>query len=712
MGIWSYLFGKAVYDTVKEVKKEVAQEKAQKQKEQQRLAVGLSEADRIYNFVSGLNTDFAPYVYRNKITIETEIAFDLSRVVCGNGFEIDKRLRLLNQIKSNPNDVSLRIQFIENQMQLLSFASFTGNDHSEDLFLIEECRHHIEYAMPKLNTLDSSVPIRYLLLAADSNLYIMQGNFTRAMKLCYKILTWRQMLNNIYKESFNYDSTEELYGYTVANIMSIFKAMGNKSRVSEVGRMFSAVLSYHKKFNNNAIHDAYTQARADSFMLSKEFSGFYLMAPDPRNSGTTILKSRLLPGETHYYTDYFSFNQNHLTNGGFCALIGSAPISASLLAHHRTKIEDFWCGRNSDTDKDAYSEEYCGIKNEVVSRAQNHSALLAIGKDIYENIVTPLSKENPEVKLYMSNLGVLFLPLFGAKFVYLNQGYFTTEQYDYLQGALESVYKDFDIGFTSEEFLSGNINAFDIVDDATCVSNTNVGKCWISIYELISKKSPKEQKDLLNQIADILVGGILSFANKGGNGNNLSKPLSELRNTLSISFETVVPLIEQQKEDNDSPIASNDKSADLQNIYTMTEALFEGNTNNLDAKSILDDFCMSISMVLSLSSKCPVDEQMDILKMCFNSLSVKVNIEAFIEAISNDDSMMEHLSTSYLFAIRLILMVSVEKDMRQEGMDIVTAMVDLLTEIENKIIAKYPSCGLKSFSINKITELLNVCNEE
>ena len=218
MGFWDFLFAKAVVDTAKEVKKEVEAEKIRKNIENQQIAYGNSDSEKIFNFVRKINKTIPPYKYKYKFDINSELSTEYTKL-CEEGRELDNRQNILSQLKSNPNSLSLNVRMIENLIGILGFNSFYDKNGAAELYFIEECRYYIEKTLPRAHTLPSGIGNKYLLLSIDAELYMMQGNFVCALKRYFEILSWPQMIMNIYNESWNFDCTEELYGYAVANMI-------------------------------------------------------------------------------------------------------------------------------------------------------------------------------------------------------------------------------------------------------------------------------------------------------------------------------------------------------------------------------------------------------------------------------------------------------------------------------------------------------------
>ena len=393
MGFWDFLFAKAVLDTAKEVKKEIDAEKTRKNIENQQIAYGNLDSEKIFNFVRKINKTIPPYKYKYQFDINSELSTEYTEL-CEEGRELDNRQNILSQLKSNPNSLSLNIRMIENLIGILGFNSFYDKNGAAELYFIEECRYYIEKTLPRAHTLPSGIGNKYLLLSIDAELYMMQGNFVCALKRYFEILSWPQMIMNIYNESWNFDCTEELYGYAVANIMSIFKILGLKQESYDISNLFHKVLQYHRKFNQENIKDEYTRAQADTYFPNTEFTGFHVYSANRRKM--SLLDWTTFP---QIYTDYHLFTKCGLEDGDLYFIYGPMPIRKELIEAQKQPVLDLLNGNECKTDFNAYDEKFITSIDSDVAREQDESDMLCISSDDhiseFSKLVEGLYVNNP-----------------------------------------------------------------------------------------------------------------------------------------------------------------------------------------------------------------------------------------------------------------------------------------------------------------------------
>ena len=393
MSFWDFLFAKAIVDTAKEVKKEVEAEKIRKNIENQQIAYGNSDSEKIFNFVRKINKTIPPYKYKHQFDIDSELSTKYADF-CGDSEELNERQNILYQLKSNPNSVPLNIKMIENLISLLNSNYFYDEDGTAALYFIEECRYYIEKTLPQAHTLPSGIGNKYLLLSIDAELYMMQGNFVCALKRYFEILSWAQMITNVYKESWDFDLTEELYGVAVSNVMSILKILGLRQNANDISALFHQVLQYHRKFNQESIKDEYTQARADTYFSHKNFSGFHVY-----NANSLNMSMLQWTRNTHFFSDYFIFIERVLVTDGFCFIRGAVPISKKLIEAQRLPVLDLLNGNQCETDFDAFSEKFKASNGREIMIEQDKTGIFGISGEIGQLIVDLLKN----IQIQMSN---------------------------------------------------------------------------------------------------------------------------------------------------------------------------------------------------------------------------------------------------------------------------------------------------------------------
>ena len=175
---------------------------------------------------------------------------------------------------------------------------------------------------------------------------------------------------NIYNESWNFDCTEELYGYAVANIMSIFKILGLKQESYDIGNLFHKVLQYHRKFNQENIKDEYTRAQADTYFPNTEFTGFHVYSANRRKM--SLLDWTTFP---QIYTDYHLFTKCGLEDGDLYFIYGPVPIRKELIEAQKQPVLDLLNGNECKTDFNAYNEKFLTSIDGDVAREQDESDL-------------------------------------------------------------------------------------------------------------------------------------------------------------------------------------------------------------------------------------------------------------------------------------------------------------------------------------------------
>lgn len=392
MGFWDFLFAKAVVDTAREVKKEVEADKARKNLENQRIMYGNSDSAKIFDFVGKINKTVPPYNYKYQFDIASELSTEHTEL-CEESDALDNRQRILNQLKFDPNNIALNIKMIENLIGMLDFNTFYDKNGADELYFIEECRYYIEKTLPRVHTLPSGIGNKYLLLSIDAELYMMQGNFVCALKRYFEILSWSQLIMNIYNESWSFDGTEELYGYAVANIMSIFKLLGLKQESNDISNLFHKVLEYQRKFSVANIKNEYTQAYADTYFPNTKFTGFHVYNANRRNM--SLLDWTTFP---QIFTDYHIFTMRPLEDGDLYFIYGSVPIRKELIEAQKQPVLDLLNGNECETDFNAYDEKFVASIDIDIAKEQDESDVSCIDSDDY---ISEFSKSVE--KLYANN---------------------------------------------------------------------------------------------------------------------------------------------------------------------------------------------------------------------------------------------------------------------------------------------------------------------
>lgn len=691
MSFWDFLFAKAVVDTAKEVKKEVEAEKIRKNIENQQIAYGNSDSEKIFNFVRKINKTIPPYKYKYQFDIDSELSTKYADS-CGDSGELNERQNILYQLKSNPNSVPLNIKMIENLISLLNSNYFYDEDGTDALYFIEECRYYIEKTLPQAHTLPSGIGNKYLLLSIDAELYMMQGNFVCALKRYFEILSWTQMITNVYKESWDFDLTEELYGVAVSNVMSILKILGLRQNANDISALFHQVLQYHRKFNQESIKDEYTQARADTYFPYKDFSGFHVY-----NANLTNTSMLHWTRNTHLFSDYYIFIQRELVADGFCFIRGAVPISKKLIEAQKLPVLDLLNGNQCETNFDAFSENFKASNGKEIMKEQDKTAIFGISGEIGKLLIDLFNKypnTNREHDIY----GMHCATLYAIKKVYDLVGTFNQQQLKGIEIIFETLYDQNDMGFTCADFINRSPIAFNKIDDAIEMSKERIGYFWNMLFSLINNEDKEQQDKLLEKICVIFCGGIKSFIyNNQCEKSSIDRICDEFKENLYNHFKKF-----SQKE----TVKQEIKNTHTTKFSKAINDLFANNPHGLEPDSMVGDFLNSLCFVMAFNVDPDTGDIAEVLNIYFSYCGLYISVEQFMNLISENENLFEHYATSYQMAINLMLHRGVEINDTSLAMQCIDKAVELFTEIENIVIEKYPDIIYKKLASEVILDIV------
>ena len=691
MGFWDFLFAKAVVDTAREVKKEVEADKARKNIENQRIMYGNSDSAKIFDFVSKINTTIPPYNYKHKFDIESELSTNFAEF-CGESEELDNRRHALYQLKSNPNSVPLNIKLIESLICLLNSTCFYDDEGTDALYFIEECRYYIEKTLPRAYTLPTGIGNKYLLLSIDAELYMMQGNFVCALKRYFEILSWGNMISNAYKESWDSDLTEELYGYVVSNVMSILKILGLKQYANDISSLFHKVLQYHRKFNLDAIKDDYTQARSDSFFPHTEFCGLHVYNAHLRS--TSMLEWTMTP---QFYTEYYVFNEYRISDGGFCFVRGAVPISNELIKSQKEPVLDLLIGNDCPTDFNAFSEEFKAANSKEIMKEQDKTGIFGVSGELGQ-LVVDLSTKHPNLGIQFDVFGMNCATLLALKMAHDLVGTFNERQTKGISLIFESLYDNNDMGFTYNDFMNRSPRAFDKIDNAIGMSKENVGSFWNTVYTLINAEEKEQQDKLLEQVNVMFCANIKGFLENG--------------QCDKYAIDTVCDEFKENLYNHFCEFAAKDTvKQEIKKEYSTefskaVNDLFANNPHGLEPDSMVEDFNQSLCLVMAFNvdpDSCDIAEVLDIYLTYFN---FNFTAEQFINLISENEQLLEHYSTSYQMAINLMMQRGIEINNTSLATNCIDKAIEVFTKVEDIVIDKYPDIIFKKRASEVILDMV------
>ena len=691
MSFWDFLFAKAIVDTAKEVKKEVEAEKIRKNIENQQIAYGNSDSEKIFNFVRKINKTIPPYKYKYHFDIDSELSTKYADSCDDNG-ELNERQNILYQLKSNPNSVPLNIKMIENLISLLNSNYFYDEDGTDALYFIEECRYYIEKTLPQAHTLPSGIGNKYLLLSIDAELYMMQGNFVCALKRYFEILSWTQMITNVYKESWDFDLTEELYGVAVSNVMSILKILGLRQNANDISALFHQVLQYHRKFNQESIKDEYTQARADTYFPHKDFSGFHVY-----NANLTNTSMLHWTRNTHLFSDYYIFIERELVADGFCFIRGAVPISKKLIEAQKLPVLDLLNGNQCETDFDAFSEKFKASNGREIMIEQDKTGIFGISGEIGQLIVD-LLKKHPNSNVQLDIFGMNCATLFALKMAYELVGTFTKKQIQGISFIFESIYNKENMGFTYNDFINRSPIAFNKIDDAIGISKEKIGSFWNTVFTLINTEDKEQQDKLLEQINSIFCGGIKNFIYSNQcEKSSVDRLFAEFKENLYNHFK---------KFSHKETVKQEIKNTHTTKFSKAINELFANNPHGLEPDSMVGDFLNSLCFVMAFNVDPDTGDIAEVLRIYFSYCNLDISVEKFMDLISENENLFEHYATSYQMAINLMLQRGIEINNTNLAMRCIDNAIELFSKIGDIITNKYPNIVFKKQASEVILDIV------
>lgn len=351
MGFFDYVLAKAITDSWRD-KKEKRQKELSLNTPYNSFATNKnsskidSDINKIKKHITPFNNDITPLTYSYDFSYETDFIYEnfpKYRTVD----VLRERTRCIDVLKNDSNAVQMRCHLVEVLIGIIN--SYKLQSKEMRAYLIEECRYHLHVVLSKLSISKHTIATKYLLIAIDAELYIIQGNYLDALRCYYRIFDWDRMLNNAYKEeSYDYDGTECLYEVIVTNIINIYALLSLPEKADEVRSCFWKIIENSKGSLSGILEQCKTSGHADyvrscikGYSSSYMAYGFYTICVDSDSGG--IWNSLIYQdpdGERDaYLTNHFVFSVSKLSESGFSYNNWNRPISTQIIQIQRELVK-------------------------------------------------------------------------------------------------------------------------------------------------------------------------------------------------------------------------------------------------------------------------------------------------------------------------------------------------------------------------------------
>ncbi len=350
MGILSYVFGKSVAGFARDAHELVKEERNMRNEQMLKQQADFQDKMSIEKFLSSINQPTYDDNYSCDVDNWSFINDMIDKAPNADALQLYVDIRDTFLMLCKDWDFQLYCHLIRDLFR--SIYEFDQFDYDTNIdrtpCLIEHCRKIISELLINGDFHGRSIAIKQLLYAIDAELLMYQGDYVYAISRYFTILTWSDLVENIYEdELIGFNGTEDFYTAVVSNLINLFALLKMPHETDRIRSVFNRIINYTRRTNQNLLTidsmdtpdniKKYIYNVLNALNSSCLPVGFYTM--DLSREIFDVVSSNY---EVFYFPDYMYFEESVLCSDGFCYKKFVAPIGTDQMNRQRELARELW----------------------------------------------------------------------------------------------------------------------------------------------------------------------------------------------------------------------------------------------------------------------------------------------------------------------------------------------------------------------------------